>query len=455
MLNIAVAGLGEVGRYLISVFQEQGHNIVAVDQDAASVQRVEELYDIQTLVGNVTHMNTLGQLEPASLDLFIAVTESDTTNLLSAVMAKNLGVGKTVCRVAHRDLIDNPTGYLHNFMGVDLVINPDLLAARQAENFIRTTSAQFVTSLADNQIMFVVFELTADAAVTDKLIRDLKMPPDTVIAGLVRDHELIRPAGTDLLISGDRVLLFCRSSQFNAVEKLFSPDRTSVNTRVTILGAGDIGLYLARSQDEAGFAQTTLIESDREVCEAMSGQLKSVTVLNGDSTRLEFLMEEHIGDSDLFVATTRNDEVNLLSCLLARDLGVKRTASMVHKPDYAKIFEKLGIDYPISPRMFAAKEIVRFIRAVEISHTVPVENGKAEIIEMVAVENSRITQNTIRELTLPRGTQIVAAKSGDKVYFPQADDVIYPNSQVIIFTEPANRRYVESLSRKRLFSYGS
>lgn len=453
MANVIIAGLGEVGRYLTNVFQQQNDNVTIMDFDPAVVASVEENHDVRSFSGNITNIKNLKAAEIDQADLFIAVTSSDDVNFLSAIMAKSLGAKKTIARISHQDFTDNPTGYYHNYMGVDLIINPDLLAAKQAENFIRSGSANQVETFADNRVEFSIFTISQHQSVVDTLVRDLKLPKPCIIAAIIRDNEMIRPGGTDIILNGDRLLIFSLPEHFTTLEELFGDTEENKGIGVTILGAGDLGLYLARSEDKISGHNSKIIEKDREKCFQIAENLKTVSVINGDATRIEFLNEEHIGDSDIFIATTRNDEVNLLSCLLAKDLGVKRTASIVHKPDYAPIFQKLGIDRPISPRLFAAKEIVRFIQAGEVSHVTTVENGKAEIIEMVASKESRIVQVPIHELTLPRGAQIIALKSEHTVIFPNGSEQIKPNDQVVIFTSPENRRYIENLFRKKLFQF--
>jgi len=445
-MYVVIIGMGEVGRHVAKVLQADKHDVVAVDNNLDVIQRVEERLDIASLRGWGASPPVLKQAGVSKADLVVAVTNQDEVNLLAALASKQLGAKRTMARLQGKDYQDRDKGVIHGMFGIDVVVNPRILVAQEISKIARSHGAIDVLGLAGNRIELVQVELGSKSKVLHRPLSKLHMADQTLVAAVVRDRELFVPGGADVLLPGDRIYLIGRAEKMEEVEDQFCGGREA--TRVCIVGGGVTGESLARNLSRFD-VHVILIEKDRETADRLAVDLPRVLVLCGDGTDLRLLEEENIGNFDLFCSVGHNDEVTLMSGLLAKQVGVPRVVCLVHSPDYMRIYRHLGIDIVISPRQVASDHILQYVRKTELKSLHSVEDGQAEVLEVVAGKGSRIVGTPIRKLNIPRGAILASLVSDDQARVPKGDDIIHEGDIAVVLTTVAARPAVDRLFRKR------
>jgi trk system potassium uptake protein TrkA len=448
---VVVIGMGQVGRHVLRTLEWEHHDVVAIDADEAVVRDVEENHDVATLVGYGASPKVLKAAKVHQADLVVAVTDHDEVNLLAALAAKHAGAKKVIARVQGDDwaTCTDATGVQYGYLGVDVVLNPRVLLAQEIAKIARSHGALEVIDLAADRIELVKMRLDKGSRMLQKPLSKITMPPNTLVAAVVRDGELFVPGGADVLLPDDHAYIIGLPHHIEAAEDLFSTQREA--RRVVVVGGGVVGKALAGPLLRDG-ARVTMIERDRDRADALAAELEGVTVLHGDGTNLELLQEEEVGRADLFVAVSREDEVNLMACLLAKRTGVSRTIALCHRPDYTDIYRQLGVDITLSPRIVASDHVLRYARQTDVKSLTFLEDGKAEVIEIEATEGSRAVGVPIRsqQMGFPRGALIGAIVGPKRVIIPRGDDVIEAGDTVIVLATRESRNAAARLFKRRV-----
>jgi trk system potassium uptake protein TrkA len=443
---VVVIGLGEVGRHLLRSLGDDHHDVVAIDSDPEALAYCEEHHDVMTMLGFGANPKVLEQARVGKADLVITVTDHDELNLVAALASKQAGAGRVIARVQGNDWIGDGAGMRYGFLGVDVVINPRVLVAQELTKIARSHGATEVVELANDRVELVQVELSEDSPALQKPLSRLPLPKEALVAAVVREGKLFVPGGADVLRPKDRLYLIGLRTHITLAEDVFSRRREA--RRVCIVGGGVVGQSLAEKllKDEA---EVLLIEEDLERAEALSETLEGASVIHGDGTNLELLMEEEVGRFDLFASVTQDDEVNLMAGLLAQRAGASRTAVLVQRADYTEIYRQLGIDVVLSPRTVASNQILKYVRASAVERLAVLEGGEAEVLELRAEEGSRVVGEPIHRLNLPRGTLIAAVIRGSDVTVPRGEHVLEHGDTVICLVTGPSRSTVERLFHKR------
>ncbi len=449
-MNIVIMGMGEVGRHISRVLVGENHNVVIVDLSEQALAAAEETIDAMVLKGHGANLETLRHANAASADLFVAVSDNSEANMLAAIRAKQLGAKKTIARVSDPAYFEEHRGIIAGMMGIDLVINPQALIALEMHKIVRSINAVAVEDFADNRIEMIQLPVEDVTLAINRPLRDVKLPSNTLIAALIRNHELLVPGGDDAILPGDEVLAVGRIDQIPQVEKLFKRERRKFTKRVVIIGGSLVGANLAAALAKDGI-EVLLVDKDRDRCVELSHQLQDVVILHGDGTDVHLLEEERMDHIDAFVAVSGEDEVNLMASLLAKDLGADRVVAMVHKPDYGPIIERLGIDSFLSPRIEVAKQVLKYVRAGEVVGITPILEGEGEFLEFIAPTDARIVGKPLKDVDFPKGANVCAVVSQRGALVPGGNYVIEPGDRVVVFTIPKNRRAVEKVFQKPRF----
>ena len=444
---IVVIGLGEVGRHLLRVLEREGHDLVAIDRDPAAVRYAEEHHDVMTVRGFGSTRSVLEQAGVERADLVVAVTNNDELNLVTALLARQMGAKRSVARAQGAAWANASEAVQYGFMGVDVVVNPRVLVAQELSKIAQSHGALDVINLANERIELVQVELGDRSRMLNKPLSKLTMPRQTLVAGVVRGGQLFVPGGADVLLEGDRIYLIGRAADVQQAQDLFTARRAA--DRVCIIGGGVVGQSLARFL--AGRCEAVMVvEQSLERAEQLGAQIEGVTVVHGDGTDAQLLAQEEVGTFDLVASVTQQDEINLMTALLARQAGASRTAALVQRPDYMTIYRQLGIDIVLSPRIVASDHILRYSRGGELQSLTMLENGQAEVLEFKAHAGGRAVGVPLRRLQIPRGALLGAIVHDDQVVIPRGDDVVHPGDTVVVLTMASIRAAVERLFRPRL-----
>ncbi len=446
-MDVVVIGLGEVGKHIASVLVGENQNVTLIDESESALSHIQETMDVMTLCGDGGSLATLTQAKAGDSELVIAVTDNDEINLLACLMAKKLGAERVVARVSDTSDPLTTDSTLANSLGIDMVISPERAAADEISRIIEASGVLWVETFSEERIQMVRVRVEESAPSAGKTLQELVTPANTLIAAIGRDGRFIIPDGRERLIADDEVYLIGKTDVLDeAREALFGPRRPI--EKVVIIGASAIGRTLAALLTQLG-VNTFLVERDGLTAEQSAMQIGGINVLHGDGTHSEFLRTSGLSNADMFVVVTKSDEVNLMAGLLAKKLGIPSVIALAHKPDYAPIYEELGIDTTISPRLLAANQILRYVRKGRVVSVSVLANGAGEVLELQAVKGARICSAPLKDLSFPAGARIGAVLTEDEVIIPSGEYRIPENANVIVFTTPEKRESVERMFRKR------
>ncbi|MFK7739618.1 MAG: Trk system potassium transporter TrkA [Planctomycetota bacterium] len=431
-MNILIVGLGEVGSYLAKVLSTEGHSITVVDPDRNRMRRVADLLDVQAVHGDGSRPDVLDRAEAHSCDLLLAVANDDKVNMLTTLFGKRMGAKKTVLRLHDTSAVRRSRTFFRKNLQYDLLLSLDDLAAEEIVKIVRQSVALGVENFAEGKVQLRRFKLVEGGPFTGQLVKDLKIPSGMLITAIDRDHEVIVPGGDDDLRIDDELFVLGEPKAIATFEKKLGGKKAETRN-VVVFGSAGIAQQVAQALQREHVNVRVIVEN-RDDAERLSEVLKGVVVLHAEATDLNFLQEEHVGDADAFLGVSVEDERNLMSCQLAKTLGVKRTVALVNKPDYVFLYQQLGIDTAVSPRLLCANRILAFVRSRSISTIATIEEGKAEVLELEIAAGSGLVGKPLKECGFPRGTVVAAITRDDgSVLIPRGDDELKAKDQVVLF----------------------
>lgn len=433
MKNILIVGMGEVGSHLAKVLSQEGHAVTVIDPDRKKLSRVADLYDVQTVLGDGSRPGVLDAADVHGADLVLAVSNDDSVNMLTCLFGKRMGAKTTVLRLKDTAPVKgNSTIYRKNLL-FDLMLSLEDLAAEEIVKTIRQNQAVGVENFADGKIQMRRLRLPEDSNMIGVPVKDLKIPTGVLLPALVREHNVIVPGGDTQIEFHDIIYALGEPKAIAAFEKLTGAKPTYLRD-VILSGSSGIVEKICRSLKRL-HVKTRIIVEDREEAERLSQVLEGAVVLHGNSTDVGLLEEENVGDADAFLGLSEVDEKNLMSCQLAKSLKVKRTVALVQKPDYARIYEQLGVDCAISPRLICADRIHSFVRSESVSTIATIEDGQAEILEFQVKAGSKMVGKTLAKAGFPRGCVVGAiAREDGETLVPSGDSQIEALDHLVIFT---------------------
>jgi trk system potassium uptake protein len=437
-MDITVIGAGEVGFHIAGILSRKEHRVSVIDMDPIKSRRIMESLDVQVVVGNATRADVLNKAGVSHSDLVVVVTDDDQANMLTCVIAKELGAKRIILRLRDLKCLEDYFYFYKQSLGFDVVLSTEEFAAEAIVNTVREHHALEVESFAGGRVQLRRYRVREESALQGLSLAELDLPEGVLVGGASRGDRFEIPTGDYVLEEGDQIYVIGRNLALDALERMNGAP--TLNRRsVVIMGAGGVGRSITHWLKDVPGLSIRVIEHNSVRAKAFATEFPSeVMVLDGDATDLDLLTEERVGDANVFIATSGEDERNMVACLLAHSLGAERTIALVNKSSYRQIYDLLGIDQAISPRLLCARRILRFVSSASVEAIAVLSEGKGEILELEVTFPAKKSSQKIKSLSLPRGTIIGAVVHNDEVLVPHGENSIATGDHVIVFTLPEN-----------------
>ncbi len=435
-MKIIIAGAGEVGFHLAKLLAYEKQDIVLIDVDQEKLDYASSHFDCATVKGSSTSYSVLEEANVKEVDLFIAVTSYEETNLTSSIIAKKLGAKTTIARISNlefflkTDVLDLKT------IGVDELISPESLAAREIKRLLAKSMVTDTFEFDEGMLTLLGITIDKNNQLKDKSLKEtayLNPDHDFVTAAILRNGKTLIPHGSSKFRELDHAYFI---AQPDGVKKLLDIGKSHLTSikDVMIMGGSKIGFHAARRLSKT--YNIKIVEKNKERSYQLADELQDTLVVNGDCRDVELLKEEGIQDMDAFVAVTGNSETNIISCLLAKNLGVKKTIALVENMDYIHISQNIGVDTMINKKLIAANFISRYVRRGNIISLTGIHGTEAEIMEFVVPDGSKITKKDIKKLNFPKSAVIGGVIRDGQVQPVTGDLKIQAEDRVVVLCLP-------------------
>jgi trk system potassium uptake protein len=431
-MNIFVAGGGRVGFHLAKLLSRESNDITVIEADPDVAEQVDMALDARTVCGNAASIMLLREIGVGEAGVFVAVTGNDEVNLLAAATAKGLGAAQTVARVHASVYIESHILY-ETVLGIDYLLSPEALTALSIVQYMENPGIVAAEDFGRGMVQMRQVRVMKSPTTGGKMLKDLCPPGGGVLLGLIsRNGKTFIPHGDTTLEAGDLAILIGHRDRIPHLQNLLRGQETRARS-VMIMGGGGIGRHLAQLLDTGNWS-VKLLDNDPGRCEYLASRLKKVKVLCHDATSRAALEQENVDQIDLFVATTGDDEHNIMASVLALEMGVARTIAVVHQPDFAPLVGKLGIDHAVTPRAALANRVLRLVHQDRVSTLAVLEEGQVEIIELNVEKPGAVTGRPLRETRsrFPQGSLVASIIRGDEIIVPIGDDRIEVGDTVVM-----------------------
>jgi trk system potassium uptake protein TrkA len=453
-MKIIILGAGQVGASVAANLASEANDITVVDDDAATLQDLQDRLDIRTIKGHASHPETLSRAGADDADMIIAVTRNDETNMIACQVAYTLFHTPTkIARVRSVEYLNHMRLFAQEALPVDVLISPEQLVTDYIQRLIENPGALQVLDFAGGKVQLVTVHAYYGGPLVGHELRDLKehMPGiDARVASIFRQGKPITPEGDTIIEADDEVFFVAARKHIRAVmgelRKMDKPVK-----RVMLAGGGNIGMRLASAIE--GRYQVKIIERQEERARMLSETLDKTIVLLGDAADEELLQEENIENTDVFCALTNDEEANILSAMLAKRLGARKVMSLINRASYVNLVQSGTIDVAISPQQATIGSLLTHIRRGDVVMVHSLRRGAAEAIEAIAHgdrSSSKVVGRSIDEIKLPKGTTIGAIVRGEEVVIAHHDTVIEIDDHVILFL--ADKKCIQKV--EELFQVG-
>jgi trk system potassium uptake protein TrkA len=449
-MQIVVIGAGEVGFDVARLLALEQHDVAVIDTDEEVLRDVEGRLDVLTIHGSGTSTAVLEEAGIRNADMLIAVTAIDEVNIIACMMADRLDVETTIARTRSSEIARSRSVLKAKDFGIDLVIHPEESAAAEVARLIRRSSATDVLTFADDRLQLIGVRLDGDAPVIGKTLREIVREHPEVqfrFKAILRGARTILPRGDETLREDDQVFVLTRPKYVTPVSRVMGKENIRMQ-RIMVLGGTRVGRGVVR-QFEGEHKNTKLIEPDEETATEIAEAHGDVLVINADPTDIDVLTAEGLGEMDAVVAVTSDEESNLVTCLMAKHLGVNKTIGMLSKGAYIPISQAIGLDAAVSKKLAVSREIRRFLRGKHVLSVATVHGLDAEILEIEATPGAPAVCQALRDLDLPKSLLIGAVEHGDDIEIATGDTHIAPGDRAIVFVLPDTVEEAEDLFGKK------
>ncbi|MBN2349979.1 MAG: Trk system potassium transporter TrkA [Bacteroidales bacterium] len=436
-MRIIVAGAGAVGSHLAKMLSQENHDIVLIDPDEDKLRQVGANLDVLTRVGSATSISMLMDADIKRADLFITVATSEETNITAAILGKKLGAKKTIARIDNQEYLYAKYKDHFTSLGIDYLIYPEKIASREIVGLLEQSGSRDVVDFSGGKLTLYAIKLDENAPLIHKTLEEIttdsKKHEFNAVA-ITRDGNTIIPRGTDKFLPDDLVYVISNQAGVDDLMQYSGKESYAIRN-IMILGGSRVGMLTAK--ELGNHHNVKLIEIDREKSYRLSNMLNNTLVINGDGRDMNLMLEEGLKNMDAFISVTGDSETNILSCVLAKNMGVKKTIAEVENLDYIALAENLGIDTIINKKLITASRIFRFTTSEDVAAVKCLTGTDAEVLEFVVKPDSKITLAPLNQVGLPKDSIVGGIIRGDTSFIANGYTLVKPDDRVVVFALPS------------------
>lgn len=447
-MKIIIGGAGAVGRHLARLLSKDHQDCVLIDEHADRLDGMENRYDIMTLQGAATSIKTLQDAGAEHADLFVGVMTDESRNMNACMIAHNLGAKKTVARIDNIEYMSPSLKSFFENMGINSLIYPEVLAAVDIVNGLKMSWARQRLDIHGGALILLGIKLRETCEILNRPLRELSGPEDPYhIVAIKRGAETLIPGGNDELRVNDIAYFMTTREYIPYIRKISGKEHYADVKNVIIMGGGKTAARVALTAPD--YMNLKIIEADEQRCEKLNELLSDVDtmVIHGDGRDLGLLQEEGIQNTQAFVALTGNAETNILACLTAKRLGVRKTVAMVENLDYIDMAESLDIGTIINKKTLAASHIYQMMLDANVSNVRSLMMVDSDVAEFVAAPDSKVTKKAVKDLGLPFGVAIGGLVRGEQGILVNGNTRIEAGDSVLVFCHEQNLKKMEKYFR--------
>ena len=425
-----------MGTHLAKMLSGNGHDITIIDQDPKLLAELGSFADVITIEGDATTFATLRKAAVRKCDLYIAVDSIENDNILSAMMAKQLGAKKSIARIDNNEYLEPNNKEMFINMGIDYLLYPEKLAAEEVINLLGHTASTEFVDFSGGKLSLVVFRLEPNSSLVGEPIisADQEQNTNYRTVAVMRDGVTIIPKQGESYMVDDMVYTIARHDSVSAVMELSGKGNVRVNNMM-ILGGSRIGVQIAQAlQDNVNIK---LIDYNADKAYRLAEMLDRTLIIHQDGRDTDAMMEEGLANMDAFIAVTGRSETNILTAMLAKQMGVKRVIAEVENMNYINIANSVGVDTIINKKIVTASNIFRFTMSTDVLAIKCLTGSEAEVLEFIVKPNSPATKTTIGQMGLPEDVIIGGIVRGDRVFIATNDMQINAYDRVVLFAMPS------------------
>ncbi|NDW08373.1 Trk system potassium transporter TrkA [Dysgonomonas sp. 520] len=431
-MKIVIAGAGAVGTHLAKLLSMENQDVILMDPDKEKLNFFRNNLEMITMVGSSTSLKDLDEVGIKGADMFIAVTPDESVNITSCMLASRMGAKKTFARIDNYEYLLPKNKDFFESLGVHAMVYPEMLAAKEIVSAIKRPWVRFWVELCGGAIIVAGVKLRSNSTLVNKHLYDLGNERKKFhIVAVKRSNRTIIPTGDFQILEND-IVFFATTNEFvQELPELAGKEDFEIKN-VMMMGGSRIAIRTSQYLPDK--TNIKLLEVDRDKCHKLLEVLpKNVTVYNDDGRNADFLLQEGIYDTDAFIAVTGNSEANILACLAAKQFGVRKTVAEVENMDYISMAENLGIGTIINKKLITVNNIYRFLLNADVSTVKSLAFANADVAEIVARPNSRITKKEIKRLTLPKNVTLGGLIRNGEPMMINGDTQVEPYDHVVVF----------------------
>lgn len=450
-MNIVIIGAGDTGRYLAMLLSQNQHNVFVIDRDKKKIERLSQTLDISARVGLGDDWQLLDSVLEIFPDLFIAMTDSDDTNLVACSLAKQLGYPSTIARVHDSKYLNRTRLDFGRIFDVDHFICPELLAAGELMEYITNEKSLSVKYFSHGAIQLRTFKVPNEWKHSEVPLNKLSFPAGVMLALIYRKNamtgkpEVIFPHGSDAIFLGDEVTFIGETEAINAVTEIFNLPKKKVES--IVLAGGSLTAFHLAKQLEEGNYKVRILEENYEKALYLAEHLPKTTIINHNALDIGFLRSEKVDQADMLISCTHHDETNLLAAMLGKEAGCPDVLMLLTNQANLPLLNKLGIGHAVSPVIAASNRILSRVFTGSVNTLVSLYDNQAEVIEMTISMNSKVVGIPLADLgpLMPKSFLIATIQNRGRIFVANGQRILSPGDTVVFITSPEHVQELEKI----------